>query len=101
MMIEVFATILVVIAIILVVVAVILVVLASIVVVIAAFTKNKGPEFEIFFQKFKKGIFFSPLNHTSQIVLKFNASNFTNTLFFCRYLVPDVVKFTSKRKQYW
>ena len=57
-MIEVFATILVVIAVILVVVAVILVVVASIGVVIAVFAKNKGPEFEIFFQKFKKGIFF-------------------------------------------
>ena len=63
-MIEVFATILVVIAVILVVVAVILVVVAvilvvvaSIGVVIAVFAKNKGPEFEIFFQKFKKGIF--------------------------------------------
>ena len=50
-MIEVFATILV-------VIAVILVVVASIGVVIAVFAKNKGPEFEIFFQKFKKGIFF-------------------------------------------
>ena len=49
-MIEVFATILV-------VIAVILVVVASIGVVIAVFAKNKGPEFEIFFQKFKKGIF--------------------------------------------
>ena len=53
-MIEVFATILV-------VIAVILVVVASIGVVIAVFAKNKGPEFEIFFQKFKKGIFFSLL----------------------------------------
>ena len=53
-MIGVFATILV-------VIAVILVVVASISVVIAVFAKNKGPEFEIFFQKFKKGIFFLPL----------------------------------------
>ena len=50
-MIEVFATILV-------VIAVILVVVASIGVVIAVFAKNKGPEFEIFFKKLKKGIFF-------------------------------------------
>ena len=50
-MIEVFATILV-------VIAVILVVLASIGVVIAVFNKDIGPEFEIFFQKFKKSIFF-------------------------------------------
>ena len=50
-MIEVFATILV-------VIAVILVVVASIGVVIAVFAKNKDPEFEIFFQKFKKGPFF-------------------------------------------
>ena len=56
-MIEVFATILVVIAVILVVVAVILVVFALIGVVIAVLTKNKGPEFEFFFRKFKKGIF--------------------------------------------
>ena len=56
-MIEVFTTILVVIAVILVVVAVILVVVASIGVVIAVFAKNKGPKFENFFQKFKKGIF--------------------------------------------
>ena len=46
---EVFATILVVIAVILVVDAVILLVVASIGVVIAVFTKNKGPEFGIFF----------------------------------------------------
>ena len=50
MMIEVFATIMV-------VIDVISVVFASNGVVIAAFAKNKGPEFEIFFQKFKKGIF--------------------------------------------
>ena len=56
-MIEVFATILVGIAVILVVVAVILVVVASISVVIAVFAKNKGLEFDIFFQKFKKDIF--------------------------------------------
>ena len=56
-MIEVFATILV-------VIAVILVVFASIGVVIAVFAKNKGPEFEIFFQKFKKGIFFLLLEET-------------------------------------
>ena len=31
---------------------------AAIIVVIAVFAKNKGPEFEIFFQKFKKGISF-------------------------------------------
>ena len=60
-MIEVFATILVVIAVILVVVAVTLVVVAPIGVVIAVFDKNKGPEFEICFQKFKKGTFFSLL----------------------------------------
>ena len=53
-MIEMFATILVVIAVILVVVAVILVVVASIDVVIAVFAKNKGPEFEIFFKNSKK-----------------------------------------------
>ena len=35
----------------------ILMVVASIGVVIAVFAKNKGPEFENFFQKFKKGIF--------------------------------------------
>ena len=58
LLIEVFATINVVIAVILVLVAVILVVFASIGVVIAVLAKNKGPEFEIFFQKFKKGIFF-------------------------------------------
>ena len=46
-MIEVFATILV-------VIAVILVVVASIGVVIAVFAKNKGPEFEIFFKNSKK-----------------------------------------------
>ena len=40
---------------------VIMVVVASIGVVIAVFAKNKGPEFEIFFRKFKKGIFFSLL----------------------------------------
>ena len=57
LMIEVFATILAVIAFIVVVVAVILVVYASIGAVIAVFAKNKGPEFEIFFHKFKKGIF--------------------------------------------
>ena len=57
-MIEVFATIFVVIAVILVVVAVILVVVASIGVVIAVFTKNKGPEFEIFFSKIQKRYFF-------------------------------------------
>ena len=57
-MIEAFATILVVIAITLVVVAVILVVVASIGMVIAVLAKNKGLEFEIFFRKFKKGIFF-------------------------------------------
>ena len=50
MMIEVF---------ILVVVAAILVVFASIGVVIALFAKNKNPEFETFFQKFKKGNIFS------------------------------------------
>ena len=60
-MIEVFATIFVVIAVILVVVAVSLVVVASIGVVIAVFAKNKGQEFEIFFQKFNKGTFFSLL----------------------------------------
>ena len=54
---EVFATILVVIAVSLVVVVVILVVVASIGVVIAVFAKNKGLQFEIFLQKFKKGIF--------------------------------------------
>ena len=43
---------------ILVVIAVILVVVASIGVVIAVFAKNKGLEFETFFQKFIKGIFF-------------------------------------------
>ena len=57
-MIEVFATILVVIAVILVVVAVILVVFASIGVVIAVFAKNKGPEFEIFFSRNQKRYFF-------------------------------------------
>ena len=57
-MIEVFATILVVIAVILVVVAIILVVVASIGVVIAVFAKNKGPEFETFFKNSKK--VFSP-----------------------------------------
>ena len=57
-MIEVFATILVVIAVILVVVAVILLMVASIGVVIAVFAKIKGPEIEILFQKFKKSIFF-------------------------------------------
>ena len=51
-MIEVFATILV-------VIAVILVVFASIGVVIAVFAKNKGPEFEIFFfSKIQKWYFF-------------------------------------------
>ena len=50
---------LVVIAINLVMLAVILVVFASIGVVIAVFAKNKGPEFKNFFQKIKKGIFFS------------------------------------------
>ena len=50
-MIEVFVTILV-------VIVVILVVVASIVVVIAVFAKNRDTEFEIFFQKFKKSIFF-------------------------------------------
>ena len=53
-MIEVFATIMLVIAVNLVVVAVILVVFASIGVVIAVFAKNKGPEFEIFFKNSKK-----------------------------------------------
>ena len=58
-MIEVFATILVVIAVILVMVAVILVMVASIGLVIAVFAKNKGPEFDIFFYKnSKKGILF-------------------------------------------
>ena len=47
-----------VIAVILAVVAVVLVVVASIGVVVAVFAKNKDPEFEIFLQKFKKGIFF-------------------------------------------
>ena len=56
-MIEVFVIILVVIAVILLVVAVILVAFASIGVMIAVFANNKGPEFEIFFQKFKQGIF--------------------------------------------
>ena len=45
----------------LVMVALILVVYASIGVVIAVFAKNKGLKFENFFQKFKKGIFFSNL----------------------------------------
>ena len=57
-MIEVFATIMVVIAEILVVVAVILGVFASIGVVIAVFAKNKGQEFEIFFSKIQKRYFF-------------------------------------------
>ena len=64
-MIEVFATILVVIvvvlvviAVILVVVAVTLVVVASIGVVIVVFAKNKGPEFEIFFSEIQKRYFF-------------------------------------------
>ena len=56
-MIEVFATIFVVIAVILVVVAVSLVVVASIGVVIAVFAKNKGPEFEIFSKNSKKVFF--------------------------------------------
>ena len=43
------------------VVAVILVVFASIGVVIAVFVKNRGPEFENFFQKFKKAISFQLL----------------------------------------
>ena len=51
MMIEVFATILV-------VIAAILLVVASIGVVIAVFAKNIGPEFEILIQKFKIGIYF-------------------------------------------
>ena len=50
MMIEVLTTILL-------VIAVILVLFTSISVVIAVFTENKGPEFVIFFQKFKKGFF--------------------------------------------
>ena len=61
-MIEVFATILVVIAVISVVVAVILVVVASIVVVIAIFAKKKGPEFDIFFSKIQKRHFFPPFS---------------------------------------
>ena len=48
---------LVVISVILVVVAIILVVFASIGVVIAVFAKSKGPEFETFFQKFKRYFF--------------------------------------------
>ena len=58
MMIGVFATILVVIAVILVVVVATLVVIVSIGVVTAVFAKNKGQEFEIFFQKIKKVILF-------------------------------------------
>ena len=50
-MIELFASILV-------VIAVILVVVASIGVVIAVFAKNKGPEFEIFLSKIQKRYFF-------------------------------------------
>ena len=65
---------------ILVVIAVILEVAASIGVVIAVFAKKKGPEFEIFFQKLKKGIFFL-----------FLADSFTFTISkrfkFCKYVV--------------
>ena len=79
--------------------ATILVVVASIGVVIAVFAKNKGPEFEIFFQKFKKGIFFLLLADFFTFAIN-KRFKFYNSLFFCRYLVPDFVKLTSKVKQY-
>ena len=82
-MIEVFATILVVIAVILVVVAVIVMVVASIGEVMAVFAKNKGPEFDIFFQKFKNGISFLLLADFFTCTIIY-LSNFTYTLFFCR-----------------